>query len=87
MSPLSRYLLCCLSKKGVHVQSYHAQALTHLSLHVNLLLTARIPVVAALAPVKRTLNLRAQTRFVKTTLPRVETVSSGASRAVSTRAS
>ena len=81
MSPLSRYLLCCLSKKGVHVQSYHAQALTHL-----LLLTARVPVVAALAPVKRALNLHAETRFVKTTLPRVETVSSGASRADSTRA-
>ena len=81
MSPLSRYLLCCISKKGVHVQSYHAQTLIHL-----LLLTARIPVVAALAPVKRALNLRAETLFVKTTLPRVETVSSGASRAVSTRA-
>ena len=74
-----------MSKKGVHVHNYHAQALTHLSLHVNLLLTARIPVVAA--PLKRTLNLRAQTRFVKTTLPCVETVSSEASRAVSTRAS
>ena len=48
---------------------------------------ARVPVIAALAPVKRALNLRAQTRFVKTTLPRVETVSSGASRAISTQAS
>ena len=38
---------------------------------------------SAIAPMKRALNLRAQTRFVKTTLPRVETVSSGASRAVS----
>ena len=57
-----------------------------MSLHVNLLLMARVPVVAALAPVKRALNLCAQTRFVKTTLPRVETVSSGASRAVSTQA-
>ena len=62
------------------------QALTHLLLHVNLLLMTRIPVIVALVPVKKALNLRAQTRFVKTTLPRVETVSSGASRVVSTRA-
>ena len=47
---------------------------------------ARVPVIAALAPVKRALNLHAETCFVKTTLPCVETVSSGASRAVSTRA-
>ena len=35
---------------------------------VAALLTARVRVVAALAPVKITLNLRAQTRFVKTLL-------------------
>ena len=36
----------------MHVHSYYVQALTHLLLRVNLLLTARVPVVAALAPVK-----------------------------------